>query len=417
MDFGTIIDKIIDDAESGSKEPFIIYRDTDGRWNYDYTHNQYGEAFGWVKSVKENNPMALTFVGKQFLNKSYPFVYNEVLCEWLREEYHVHRSSGKDTEQLYSMACFVTDNISLFSPETAQYLTTLDRPLAALVGMCPFDMSEKRKTSAYNESLIYEAADCIEHAIHNRLNIGKKKGAKETDDEKWNINSHTYKEISEIGNETVILSVNLKSDARQPYLVYSIFNERTHDVLEFSDYIPAMREYHGRQSRLYGELEAERGRLLNLYGVDSTTLDSSHCLAESDRNDYTGKLIIVKSEELRHEYRYADTQLIICSHGNGARPDAIGTSVFGKELLSGESVCYGRHQIQGIADESKLPQWAKDKLALHREQKERIQTARDAGKHKPSIMDSLAKSKEVVAATDNAGRSDKPKLNKHTERK
>jgi len=38
--------------------------------------------------------------------------------------------------------------------------------------------------------------------------------------------------------------------------------------------------------------------------------------------------------------------------------------VFGQELFSGETVCYGRHQIAGIADPSKLPEWAAGKIAL-----------------------------------------------------
>jgi hypothetical protein len=38
--------------------------------------------------------------------------------------------------------------------------------------------------------------------------------------------------------------------------------------------------------------------------------------------------------------------------------------VFCKELLTGDSVVFGRHQILGIADPAKLPNWAKLKLGM-----------------------------------------------------
>jgi hypothetical protein len=101
--------------------------------------------------------------------------------------------------------------------------------------------------------------------------------------------------------------------------------------------------------------------------VDYIKLTASECLADSENADFTKQLIIVNPDLLMPEYRSSTSQLVECSHGNGARPNAIGRSVFGNELYSGETVVYDRSEILGIADEDKLPQWAKIKLEIQRD--------------------------------------------------
>jgi hypothetical protein len=102
-------------------------------------------------------------------------------------------------------------------------------------------------------------------------------------------------------------------------------------------------------------------------GVLDIKLTAEHILPGSESADFTKQLIIVDSACLMPEYRFSASQLVECTHGNGARPNAIGTSVFGTELRSGKSVVYGRHQILGVADEDKLPKWAKVKLEARRD--------------------------------------------------
>ncbi|MDR1704621.1 MAG: hypothetical protein LBS19_08045, partial [Clostridiales bacterium] len=116
----------------------------------------------------------------------------------------------------------------------------------------------------------------------------------------------------------------------------------------------------------------------------------------SENEDFKGRLLIVKAGELRPEYRFSDSQLVVCSHGNGARPGAIGTSVFCKELLSGANVCYGRHQIQGIADPAKLPEWARQRVAQRDPQQQE-----NALEKKPTLQEKLDKAKEKAKKQDN----------------
>jgi len=136
----------------------------------------------------------------------------------------------------------------------------------------------------------------------------------------------------------------------------NVFQGHTNDYVESLDVFTKKVQYN------IDCVKSTRDVNQSLFGIEPVALTSADCIAGSGDTDYTGKLIIVKASELKPEYRAAESQLVLCSHGNGARPNAIGTSVFGNELFSGDSVCYGRHQIEGVADIERLPQWAKSMI-------------------------------------------------------
>ena len=267
MNFSSVIESIIKDVNNGSTEPFIIYRDNDGEWHCDYTKNHLGESFGWVKAVKEQDHLALEYKGKDFSNGSFPSVYNAVLCDRIRAEYHIARASGKDTDDIHALICFFNDNVGGLSHEVTDYLAATNRPLAALEKMCPFNMTTNYEDWFYNESLAQDAVDYIENAVYDKL-----------------------------------------------------------------------------------------------HGSGEITLTSEHCFENSRGEDFTGKLLIVKADTLRPEYRDSTSQIVMCTHGNGARPNAKGMSIFCEELASGNMAVYYRSEIEGVANMEKLPQWAKQKL-------------------------------------------------------
>ena len=318
MDFSTAIESKMKDVNDGSTEPFIIFRDKNGGWHCDYTHNQYGERFDWVEDVKKQDPLALTFCGKDFANGSFPYVYDVVFSYRIRFEFYESARElpilGAEYKKLKALANFIEDSIGAFTPGAIDYLTNLERPLAATSRMCPFNMATGFDDWAYNKDLAMDAIDCIEQAV-----------------------------------------------------------------------------------------------------IERPRLSAEHCLPDSAYANFTGKLIVVKASELKSEYRTADSQLVLCSHGNGARPNAIGTSVFGKELLSGESVCYGRHQIEGVANPQKMPDWAVEKMAII-ESKRAMQNKAQV-QPKPTLQEKLSKAKEKAAleAAKNSERVNKLKKRKDME--
>lgn len=175
-----------------------------------------------------------------------------------------------------------------------------------------------------------------------------------------------------------------------------------------NDYVEALSEFTDKLQYNIGCVESRR-RSSQLKGVEYLELSSADCIKDSSNDDFTGKLIIIKANELIPEYRTAEFQLVQCSHGNGARPNAIGTSVFGNELYSGDSVCYGRHQVVGVADPALLPQWATQKLKeLSSEKTERVSNPQN---RKPSILGKLDEAKTEAAKQKAVIKTKKSKKN------
>lgn len=88
--------------------------------------------------------------------------------------------------------------------------------------------------------------------------------------------------------------------------------------------------------------------------------DNSHCC---NVKDYEDQVLILRPSTLNDEYKKPEFQLFYATTGNGCRPDAIGTSVFGFFLKDGERTSYRRGNFYGVIDQKYLPDWAKDAVA------------------------------------------------------
>ena len=266
MDFSGAINRIMPDVQSGSTEPFIIYRDSHGGWHGDHTQNQYGEQFDWVEDVPTQDPLALVFSGKDFAGGSYPSVYDKVLSIRVYLESVIDIFSDRDTSRINALANFFKDNVGAFSHEATDYLTTLERPLAALAEMCPLDMTTEREDWKYNEDLAADAIDQIESAVRDRLHINVDK----PEPERQALSE--YKELNRISvnQSDMILSEN--PDAEYRYMVIenrytpyynnlgnnNIFTGHTNDYLEAIDEFSERVQYNIRCFKSSWEAFAER---------------------------------------------------------------------------------------------------------------------------------------------------------------
>ncbi|MCR4888910.1 MAG: DUF3846 domain-containing protein [Ruminococcus sp.] len=89
-------------------------------------------------------------------------------------------------------------------------------------------------------------------------------------------------------------------------------------------------------------------------------LDRKKCLA--DENNYAEKLLILKPEVLKEEFRQPYFQYFYAQSGFGCYPDKLGGKVYGKFLADNEDGCFRRNDFLGVADPEKLPQWAQKRL-------------------------------------------------------
>lgn len=88
--------------------------------------------------------------------------------------------------------------------------------------------------------------------------------------------------------------------------------------------------------------------------------DYSHCVSEKDGQlDYTGKLLVVKGENLTDDYRKPDCQLFYAVSGFGCRPNARGSKVYGRFLSDNEETYMLRSEIAGILKDELVPDWAR----------------------------------------------------------
>lgn len=99
--------------------------------------------------------------------------------------------------------------------------------------------------------------------------------------------------------------------------------------------------------------------------------DASHCEPEKDGEiDYTGRVLVLKPNILKDEYKTPDYQLFLAEGGFGCTPNARGRKVFGQLLMDGEKTHYQRNDFIGAIRDEYLPEWAAEKLDEIQESKE-----------------------------------------------
>jgi hypothetical protein len=126
-----------------------------------------------------------------------------------------------------------------------------------------------------------------------------------------------------------------------------------------SDYIDSMSEFSKRVSKQVEMIKTESDRSEPPHSV----FTAEHCY----RNDYSqsidGKIVAIKAEILRPEYRRGNVQIVLVDGGNGARANPNGRAVYCYHLNDGTRTRFERHDIQGEVMREFLPMWAAEKAA------------------------------------------------------
>ena len=119
--------------------------------------------------------------------------------------------------------------------------------------------------------------------------------------------------------------------------------------------------------RLQEQIEKTAAELKN-ENCPHSIITSDMCVKNSYSEPWEGKILVVKPECLRGEYRTASHQIIRCVGGNGSSPKGHGFSIFGKRFVAEGTVRFGRTDIMGILKEECYPAWLKE--AIQNEQKQ-----------------------------------------------
>lgn len=100
-------------------------------------------------------------------------------------------------------------------------------------------------------------------------------------------------------------------------------------------------------------------------------LDAGDCVPGGMDADLKGRVVALREEALRPEYRTASHQLMLATGGFGCSPGSRGRAVFATNLYSGEQERWSREDILGVVAETTLPAWAYEKLERLREPREK----------------------------------------------
>lgn len=164
-----------------------------------------------------------------------------------------------------------------------------------------------------------------------------------------------------IGDREIVIGENF-ADAEHPYMVaYCDRNEifaKYYDVMTSIDYTEIV--------QLYGERICTQAALVLNFNkeldVPNTVITKDDCIPDDYRKSINGKVIAIKPDTLRNEYRRADRQLYFVTGGFGAEANSRGSAVFCKNLHTGENTRFERRDVVGEVKPDRLPDWAKEAI-------------------------------------------------------
>ncbi len=185
--------------------------------------------------------------------------------------------------------------------------------------------------------------------------------------EKRMADSYKIIQATFIGDREIIMGENPADTNGLPYMVaYYESNSimgRYYDVVGSDDYLEIAELYGQRISKQAQKTRVELSRP-KIQGINSSPITAKNCAPISYDDDLHGKVIVIKPEVLRPEYRRATSQLKLCTGGFGAYPHSRGTALYCTELYSGKEGRYERFDVLGVIEPEKLPKWAQHYLLL-----------------------------------------------------
>lgn len=185
-----------------------------------------------------------------------------------------------------------------------------------------------------------------------------------------------------IGDKEIVIGENIEADDDARYMCSfcekNEIMERYEDVIASDDFCEIAKLYADRLSE-----QAEKTRQATFkpkfQGIDTTPLTDADCTPITADDYIKGKLIVIRQDALRQEYRMSTHQLKICTGGFGSHPHSRGSACFCVDLYSGQHSRFEREDVLGTISEEQLPQWAKLGLEQYRHE---LKTKYSVGKER-----------------------------------
>ncbi|NCC86382.1 MAG: hypothetical protein EOM05_00740 [Clostridia bacterium] len=181
----------------------------------------------------------------------------------------------------------------------------------------------------------------------------------------------------QIGDKEIILGENPYATDAMKYLCSycesnDLFATYT-DALVSENYAEIVELFGSRISQQAGKTMVE----LDDIKIDKTPLSKNDCEPTSYSDDIDGKVIAIKTDVIRREYRTIDRQLFLVTGGNGSKANPRGSAVFCTNLYSSNKTRWERRDVLGVVKEQSMPKWAKENLSIIQNQKQEKQNFKE----------------------------------------
>lgn len=174
-----------------------------------------------------------------------------------------------------------------------------------------------------------------------------------------------------IGDKEIVMGENQNAARGERYMCAfceqnEIFALHT-EVMVSDDFCEIAKMY---AERLGEQAEKTRIDLLTpkIQGIPNEPLTQEQCTPVSHEDDLNNRIVVIKADVLRREYRRATNQIKLCIGGFGASPNSRGSTCFCVDLYSGKTSRYERMDVMGILPEEQLPKWATHGLMSYRQE-------------------------------------------------
>ncbi len=174
------------------------------------------------------------------------------------------------------------------------------------------------------------------------------------------IGGYTILSSVDVGSKTIVIGVNENAVKGDKYLcgfleTTDIF-ERIYDCVVSDDYIE-IAEYFGKRVQQEAENFKEKHKGLS----SAVVINKTDCFPLGYEDDINSKIIAIKPDILKPEYKRSEYQLYLVTGGFGAYGNSRGNAVFCKSIYDGKREKYSRMDIMGEIKPECMPKWAKEK--------------------------------------------------------
>jgi hypothetical protein len=181
-------------------------------------------------------------------------------------------------------------------------------------------------------------------------------------DEKRMVGDYTVLNSMFIGHKEIILGENSKAEKGERYLCcYAervLVFEQYHEAVVSDDFAEIVKLYGERMALAADEIMKETEKTAAKIGLnDEITVND--CKPVSPEECIEDKVIVIRGNVLRPEFRHASHQLMLCTGGFGAQKNARGRTCYCISLYSGKQTSFYRGDVLGVMDKRSLPEWAK----------------------------------------------------------